>query len=182
MVGMECWGVQPAVPSYLRDRKGSQGCSACSDSWARETPPLCFRFLLREQKLTEQRGEVRQRLGYISAGLLWHGLVWPDRVHQSSAPPGRMKGCRPPQEGSGGGMERKVPSMTAISTSVGPSSPAGHPDQALAECQMASQKQIIALAGDIDVVSFTAAFTRRAQCPAEPRQHGCAGTRGGEPR
>lgn len=87
-------------------------------------------------------------------------------------------GCKPPQKGSGGGAEGRAPSTRAISTSTGPSSPAGHPDRALAGCQMASRKQIIALAGEVDVISFIAAFTSRARCPAGPRQHGCAGAGG----
>lgn len=86
-----------------------------------------------------------------------------------------LRGANLPGDGSGGGTEGRVPSRMAISTSAGPSFPAGRPDRALAACQMASRKQIIALAGEVDVISFAAAFTSRAQCPAGPRQRGCAG-------
>lgn len=64
-------------------------------------------------------GEVMSRLGCISASALaWFGVT---RQHPSgSKPPGRMKGFKPPREGSGGGVEGRVPSTTTISTPAPP--------------------------------------------------------------
>ena len=179
LVGVGSCGVQPAAPSCSQGWKRTSGCSACSDSWAREMPPLLQIASAHgaEVHRVEARGNAQIGMHQCHIALAWfgHDTIAPIRAQALLA---GQKGAKPPRDSSGGGTEGRVSSTTAISTSAGPSFPAGHPDRALAGCQMASQKQIITLDGEVDVISFTAAFTSSARCPAGPRQHGCAG--GGE--